>query len=165
MRVWLLSGCPPVLSFPPVNALKRPVLPLLVMLLGASCDTAPVYDPDYRTTYQQVSECQASADHAQMFVVMWANSQASRIYTDKSATVDDGAIAVKDEYFDAACTEFSGVTAMKKMATAPANGRGWYFQRFDANGRLAEEGAPTGCVSCHQRCGASTDLLCGMNVQ
>jgi hypothetical protein len=128
----------------------------LLILATAACGSdgaQPLFRADYATTYTEVRNCRASADHDLHKIRIVANPIALDAYTTRSAPFPDDSIVVKEEY-DFTDGDCGGAivewTVMKKVAGA------WRWQRVDADRSVIEEDDAS-CIGCHAQCGRAPD--------
>jgi hypothetical protein len=141
----------------------RAALLLAFVLLACGDDTAPVeplFPANYADTYTEVRDCRQSGDHDLNIVRILADPAALAAYSDRMDAFPPGAIVLKEEY------EFGDVdcegpirqwTAMEKLEVgADATNLDWFWQRVDADRRVATQNDPR-CASCHRGCGVPPD--------
>jgi hypothetical protein len=121
-------------------------------------DLPVLYAPNWVATYQEVRSCRRSGDHDLNYVRILADPAAVGPYTSRAAAFPVGAVVLKPEYADEACTDVVGYTVMRKEAAgfAPASGD-WHWQEVSADGKVTMDGQAPRCVGCHRLCGVSPD--------
>ena len=113
---------------------------------------------DYAASYQLVRDCRKSIDHDLTSVRVLASPQAAGPYTLRNENFPVGAILVKEQYADDACTELDGFSVMKREPTGYAPGAGdWHWQRVTKNGSVELDGKLPSCAGCHKSCGVPPD--------
>lgn len=137
----------------------------LASAAGCGDDTEPLFPPDFSASYQEVRDCRRSADHDLGYVRVLASPDALAAYTNRQEPFPPGAVVLKPEYADSACTDLTGYTVMHKepAATMPDTG-GWSWQRVTP-ARTVMDIDPTRCVACHMSCGVAPeghDLTCAL---
>jgi hypothetical protein len=125
--LWLaLGGCPP----------------------GPS--SAPVFPADYRTSYVEVRDCRRSPDHDLSYIRVLASPDAESVYRTRTGAFPEGAVVLKEEYGDPACSDLSGWSAMRR------EGGAWHWQDVAVDRVVVEDDGPR-CVACHASCGVPPD--------
>ncbi|MSP24011.1 MAG: hypothetical protein EXR75_02380 [Myxococcales bacterium] len=118
---------------------------------------APVYAADWATSYTEVRDCRRSGDHDLNYVRILAAPDALGPYQTRDAAFPDGAVVLKLEFADPACTDRSGLTAMRREAGFDATHGDWHWQRLDQDEKVFEDGKLERCVGCHASCGVAPD--------
>jgi hypothetical protein len=106
-----------------------------------------------------VRDCRFSVEHDGVSIVVLASPEAAPVYTAGSYPFPSGAIVVKKEYADSACTELVGYTAMKKTGTG-STAQDWTWQRTDAQRVVDPTASAQRCINCHLGCTQGRDLTC-----
>jgi hypothetical protein len=121
----------------------------LVVVIAAGCDPTPSpgSDPDggptsllpadYAATFVEVRGCRPSIDHDLAHIVVKTSAALADVYRAGPYPFPVGALIVKEQFEDAACTRIGGWTLMRKEAPGydPAFGD-WHWQRLDGAGRV-----------------------------
>jgi hypothetical protein len=120
----------------------------------------PDFPADYATTYTEVRNCRASADHDLHNIRILADPSGLATYRDRTGPFPAGAVVVKEEY-DFADDSCAGPvlqwTVMTKLAEPNAIPvRTWRWQRVDAERTVVEEDEGR-CINCHAGCGNPPD--------
>lgn len=134
----------------------------------------PVFADDWAERYVELRDCRHSIEHDLEFIRVLADPAAAERFracvtyeepTDPACAdpFAEGAVVLKAQYRDAACTDLLRWSAVRREAAAPAEGGGWRWQEVGADGTVRVDGAPPACVRCHQGCEGSRDLLCAMD--
>jgi len=153
-------------------------LVLLAALVGCDPDdptpVEPLYPSDWTTSFTQVRGCRSSPDHDLEYVTLWIDpaSQAKFDACVKPGATctgefDAGAVFLKPQYADQACTDLVRISAAKKEAGFETVG-GWHWQEVLYSGKQAkvnEDGALRDCYGCHasSACEDAFDTRCYMD--
>lgn len=134
---------------------RRLSLALAVFALArcSPSDRRPFPD-DYRTRWREARRpCTLSHDHELRYIRVFANELAYGPYTSASAPYSTGAILLKEEYEDRACSELVSIVTMEKLAPgeAPPEELGWRWRRFGPNLQEIVDpmSIPSTCTTCH----------------
>jgi hypothetical protein len=137
-----------------------------VEAIATSCSDEPAPPPppealfaaDWASAYQEVRDCRRSGDHDLNYVRVLADEAARDTYLMRDEPFAVGAVILKPEYADEACTDLAGFTVMRRESPGydPAGGD-WHWQRADAARVVKDDGVIARCVSCHQGCGVPPD--------
>jgi hypothetical protein len=131
---------------------------------GDGSEAAPLFPASYATSYVQVRECRASADHDLSRVRVLADRQAAPIYLSREGDFPEGSIVLKAEYdfSDMDCSgEIQRWTAMRREAAGSAEDTlGWSWQKVDAERKVLSQD-DSRCVGCHTTCGSAPDGFLG----
>ncbi len=132
----------------------------------ASWDDAAFFPADYQDHYTLLSSCKKSSHPSGDYVVVWANGLAAEAFTSGARPFPEGAVLVKTQYNDSACSELSSYTSMRKAAAGTAPERAdWQWQTVREGkgvGKCCDggnPGDPSSCVGCHTPC-AGQDMVC-----
>lgn len=111
-------------------------------------DSASYFPEDWETSYTKLEtlDCEQSSTHGGEYVQVWVNDTAAPSYDAAGATAEEGAVIIKPQYTDDACSELSAITVMRKAAS------GWEWQRVEADGAVAFSGENSTCSDCHSAC-------------
>lgn len=121
-------------------------------LLG--CGPEPLFPEGYAASYVETYPCSRSADHALSFVRILVSPEAADTFRTATGTFAPGAVVLKEEYADEACTELEGWSVMRREpAGTAADGLGWAWQGLDAEKR-EKPGGVASCIACHRACDA-----------
>jgi hypothetical protein len=123
---------------------------------------AAIFAADWATSYEEVRDCRRSADHDLNFIVVLADALARDAYVDRMEPFPAGAVILKAEYADPACSDLAGFTAMRRdpgfdPPDDDSPGGDWHWQRARADGTVSEDGVIARCKSCHEGCGVAPD--------
>lgn len=132
-------------------------LPLLVAALGCAEGEdegrAALFPADFMTTFTEARTCRQSHEHDLNYIRVFANDLAAAPYAALSPDVPyaPGALLVKAQYDDDACTQLVAYTVMARQEPGYATGTfDWRWQRLDADLNVLEDGPqPVRCLSCH----------------
>lgn len=141
-----------------------------LLLLGLGCDDAPAEGPapvfvdDWATAWPQVRDCRLSIEHELAYIRVHADPATAEHYQ-RCVTPDlpcdapfaEGAVIVKPQYRDPACTQLIEITAARRLAD------GWRWQVVEADGAVRSDGDLQTCVRCHSACDPAFDLMCVMD--
>jgi cytochrome P460 len=142
---------------------------IALWLLLAGCgqdggDAVPLFPANYVSSYVQVRECRASADHDLSRVRVLADPRAAPTYVSRDGDFAEGSLVLKAEYdfADVDCTgEIQRWTAMRREAPgSSADTLDWTFQKVDAERKVLSEN-DSRCVGCHTGCGKPPDGYLG----
>lgn len=128
-------------------------LALVLGACGGEDAPAPVFPEDAPSQWLEMRDCRHSHEHELRHIRVFASPAAEAPYAALSADTPypEGAVLLKLEYDDAACTDLLGYTAMQKLAPgANPDGGDWLWQRVSVDREVAEEGAPPRCINCHE---------------
>lgn len=121
-----------------------------------SADSEPAFPADYASRYIEVRDCRRSPEHDLAFIRVFASPDAASVYRERSGTFADGAVLVKEEFADPACTMLEGFTVMARERG------GWRWQEVTADRRVLQDGELRRCIGCHDRCEAGFQQTCAM---
>lgn len=138
-----------------------------VILLVGACEPdepdtpAPLLPESYPDAFEEVRNCRFSVEHDAVYIRIVAEQPTAATYVDGTYPFAPGAVVVKEEFRDSACTEPTGFTVMKRLADGEAPDAGdWEYQRLDeAMVPIGPEDQRT-CASCHQSCTMDRDGVC-----
>lgn len=135
----------------------------LLCLFGLGCsgsEPEPDFPADYASSYVEVRDCRASADHDLNYVRMLADPAALAPYQNRDAPFPVGAVVLKEEYEfgDTDCSgPISQWTVMRRLETGAApTTLDWAWQRVDAERTIVGEDTPR-CYGCHAGCGTAAE--------
>ena len=137
----------------------------LVACTGAWDDNV-VAPENFRSSYEQLHDCKASAHPKAEYVITWLSPDAQPVWEAISNGQTDqefamGAISVKTQYSDANCSTLTGYTFMEKVSLeddAPYGG--WRWQYANEFGECSNCDATDGCAGCHSGCTSGPKLFC-----
>jgi hypothetical protein len=136
---------------------------ILIGLVVVGCPspprTEPVFPADYASSYVLVRDCRRSPDHDLAFIRVLASPDAARVYNTRTGAFPEGAVIVKEEFADRACTNLSQWSAMRRERGA------WRWQEVAADRTVMEDGDIPRCASCHAACGVPPDGYMGTCTQ
>jgi hypothetical protein len=123
-------------------------IPLLSALALGGCPSPapPVFPESYASTYTEVRDCRRSPEHELSYIRVWASPEAAPIYTSRTGDFPEGAVIVKEEFANAACTDLLGWTAMRR------EGGDWRWQDVALDRTTIEDGDIARCTTCHDAC-------------
>ncbi|GMV38813.1 MAG: hypothetical protein AMXMBFR64_05290 [Myxococcales bacterium] len=119
----------------------------------SAAETSAVFPAAFATQYTELRDCRHSHEHELNHIRVLVNDLAKEPYARLSAEVPYpvGAILVKAEYDDDACTMLVGYTAMRKEPAGYAPDSGdWRWQKLDTTLKVLEDGSPQTCIHCHE---------------
>jgi hypothetical protein len=131
----------------------RLVAVLAVLSACGSDGSEPLFAASYASTFVEVRNCRASADHDLNKIRIVAGPTALASYNMRAAPFPDEAIVIKEEYdfADGTCAgPIIQWTVMKKVAGT------WAWQKVDKDRKVVEEDTPR-CINCHTQCGVPPD--------
>jgi hypothetical protein len=116
---------------------------------------APPFPPNYETQWREArAPCTLSHDHELRWIRVFANDRAYEPYVSQSGPYPPGAILLKAEYDDRACTELVSIVVMEKMepGATPPSELGWRWRRFGPDRReiIDPSAIPSTCTTCHE---------------
>lgn len=129
--------------------MKRSALAFSTLFVLTGCpapDASPVFPADYAASYVEVRDCRRSPEHELAYIRVLASPEAATVYTSRSGDFPEGAVVLKEEHVDAACSDRVGWTAMRR------EGGGWRWQEVAPDRVVIEDGAIERCAACHARC-------------
>ncbi len=95
-----------------------------------------------------------------MFIRVLTSPEAETTYRDRTGRFAVGAVIVKEEYADAACTDLVGWTAMRREPDGHfPEGGDFRWQRVALTREVREDGSLPRCAGCHSTCGGF-DFTC-----
>jgi hypothetical protein len=119
----------------------------VALLAGCPPEPAePMFPADYEASYVEVRDCRRSPEHELAFIRILASPEAASTYQTRTGTFAEGAVVLKEEYVDDACTDLLGWTAMRR------EGGDWRWQEVASDRVVVEDGAIERCATCHARC-------------
>ncbi len=125
-----------------------------------SYDGNSYFPEDWASTYVKKTDCKESATHSGDYVIVHTSPDASDAYSDRAGAMPVGAVILKEQFADSGCSDFTAITAMKKLEDGASATHGDYdWQRVEADGSIALEGAQSTCSGCHSSSPCS-DFLC-----
>jgi hypothetical protein len=125
----------------------------------AGCPETPDDEAPFPRDYERVwdearAPCVLSHDHELRHVRVFANDLAFGPYTLANAAYPVGAILLKAEYNDDACTELLSYVVMEKLpaGSTPSDEHDWTWRRFDPERREIVDARmiPATCITCHE---------------
>ncbi len=135
----------------------RALLYLAVLAACGSDSVEPAFPASYASSYVEVRDCRASADHDLHKLRIVASPDAVGPYMSRTAPFPVGAIVLKEEYdfADGDCTgPIVEWTVMEK--TDLAADLGWHWERVSADRSITSTN-DTRCIGCHTACGVGPD--------
>jgi hypothetical protein len=124
---------------------------------GGDSSVDPFFPTDFETSYTEVYGCMRSGDHDLNQVRILTDDGSTTPWRERVGAFPIGAVILKPEYADVACTDVVAYTVMRK-AEAIVDG-GWEWQRLDRD--LKETDYDLGrCESCHRSCPGGYDWTC-----
>jgi hypothetical protein len=121
---------------------------------------APGFPSDYETSYTEVRNCRASADHNLRNIRILADEAALDAYDARDSDFPEGAVVLKEEYEigDDDCSgPIEAWTVMIRLAEGSSDGTlDWRWQQLDADREVTDVDLPR-CIGCHQGCGVPPD--------
>jgi hypothetical protein len=139
------------------------------LVLGGCEDApapAPLFPADYADSYRLVRDCRNSIEHDMVSIEVFVDPAAETAYVDGVYPFAPGTTLVKREWRDAACSQPSGYTAMRRLDDGADPERGdWAWQRLDPDFAVIQSDEIDRedidrCVACHQACSEGRDLAC-----
>lgn len=135
----------------------------------------PLVGDDWASSLLEVRTCRASPDHDLEHVALWLDAASKPLWErcvdafpsgDSTCTevFPEGALFVKPQYLDPACTQLARISVARKDSTFTATG-GWHWQEIafdDGVGSVSQDGALTRCAGCHATC-SGYDQRCYMD--
>jgi hypothetical protein len=132
-------------------------LAFAVAACGYTHDPKTVFPQTWKASFVKIHSCQKSEDHTGPYNEVWI-SKAGLAAFKASKAIPQGTIFLKPQFKDAACTDFSVWTAMRKEAKGSfPTGGDYRYQTISVRGKLVQNGAPKFCTDCHENC---DDYLC-----
>ena len=129
-------------------------IPFSLWLLAAvGCDPAPpisLLPADYPARFVEVRDCRSSVEHGLSHIVVKVDASLADRYNAGPYPFDPGALVVKEEFSDAACSTLIGIALMSKQSPGfdPRFGD-WHWQGLDAARAVSEDGPLPRCATCH----------------
>lgn len=119
---------------------------------------APLFPPDYASSYTEVRDCRSSTEHDLAHVRVLADPQALGPYQGRDADFPVGAIVLKEEYDDAECAgSITRWTVMQRLLSGSSpETLDWAWQDVEATRRVETVNEPR-CIGCHTTCGVPPD--------
>lgn len=135
----------------------------VVAVVASACgeDTASLpYPADYASTFTEVRDCRASADHDLHHIRVLASPSAVAPYQMRAAPFPEDAVVLKEE-FDFADDTCSGPAIRRTVMTKLPTGSSpetldWSWVDVGAGKRIVSED-DSRCIGCHTDCGVAPD--------
>lgn len=118
--------------------------------------TEPVFPADYAASYVEVRDCRRSPEHDLAFIRIVTSPDAAPVYEARAGTFAEGAVIVKEEFADPACSMLEGYTVMARERGA------WRWQEVTAGRVVLDDGTPPRCVGCHSSCEMGFEQTCAL---
>lgn len=108
--------------------------------------------------WPEVRDCRNSIEHDNNHIRVLTSPATKGAYLG-TEPFPPGAIVVKPEYADDACTDLVRVTVMRRSSGFDATG-GWEWQELSPELGVVESGALKRCWTCHSACDGGHDGAC-----
>lgn len=127
-----------------------------------------VFGADYRSSYTEVRNCRASADHDLDYIRVLASPTALDPYRNRQTDFPIDAVVLKEQYDPADSTCSGPITLWTVMRRVPTGSSpstlDWQWQQVSPDRHVTQENG-IGCISCHTNCGKPPDGFQGTCAQ